>query len=140
MQGCSSLDGWTYEHGPFRVLPDGSALERFEYTWASVANMVYLEAPVGVGFSYSDNPKQDYKCNDDNTALDNLAAVEKFYELFPELKTLPNGEDRPLFLTGESYGTWAMMEGRCSAECHSFPTAFIFNSWGLCPHIGRSHC
>jgi carboxypeptidase C (cathepsin A) len=37
--------------------------------------MVYLEAPVGVGFSYSDD-SSDYNTDDDQTAADNLAAVQ----------------------------------------------------------------
>lgn len=95
--GCSSLDGLVYEHGPFRFDPtDPGKLVRFNFTWAKKSNMLYLEAPVGVGFSYSDNVA-DYNCTDDTTALDSLHAVEQFYHLFPELK--PNG----LFITGESY-------------------------------------
>ena len=85
--GCSSLDGFLYEHGPFRV--DGTTspptLQKFEYTWAKQANMIYLESPVGVGFSYSDDDA-DYKCSDDTTANDNMLAMEKFFELFPEYK------------------------------------------------------
>jgi hypothetical protein len=50
-------------------------LVRFNYTWAKVATMVYLEAPVGVGFSYSDD-SSDYNTDDDQTAADNLAAVQ----------------------------------------------------------------
>ena len=95
--GCSSLDGWAYEHGPFRINDtDPTQLYHFDYTWAGLANMLYIEAPVGVGFSYSDD-KSDYpKCNDDNTALDNLAAVEKFYQLYPE------HAKNDLWITGES--------------------------------------
>ena len=97
--GCSSLDGLVYEHGPFRI--DDSTLPptlyRFEYTWSKLANMIYLESPVGVGFSYSDNDN-DYHCTDDTTALDNFLSVEKFFELFPEYK------NNPFYITGESYG------------------------------------
>ena len=54
--GCSSLDGWAYEHGPFRINDtDPTQLYHFDYTWAGLANMLYIEAPVGVGFSYSDD-------------------------------------------------------------------------------------
>ena len=71
--GCSSLDGLIYEHGPFRLETDAKsgklAFNRFDYSWNKKANVVYLEAPVGVGFSYSDKGKEDYeKCDDDNTA------------------------------------------------------------------------
>lgn len=52
--GCSSLDGWAYEHGPFRInATDPTQLVQFDYNWNKQANMLYLEAPVGVGFSYS---------------------------------------------------------------------------------------
>ena len=63
-------------------------LERFDYGWNKRANMLYLEAPVGVGFSYSTDPTgTDYHCTDDSTAQDNLHAVEAFYTKFPELKS-----------------------------------------------------
>jgi carboxypeptidase C (cathepsin A) len=96
--GCSSLDGFFYEHGPFVInTTDYSQLLLREYRWSRVANILYLESPVGVGFSYSDNPSVDYKCNDNQTANDNLAALNTFYGLFPEY--LPN----ELYITGESY-------------------------------------
>lgn len=95
--GCSSLDGLIYEHGPFRVNPsDPTKLIRFNYTWAKLANVVYLESPVGVGFSYSDN-EADYKANDDSTALDNVAAMEAFFKAWPEWI------NNDFFITGESY-------------------------------------
>ena len=36
-----------------------------------IANMLYIEAPVGVGFSYSDD--NNYVCDDDRTAAENRA-------------------------------------------------------------------
>ena len=95
--GCSSLDGLWYEHGPFRInAANNSLLEAFEFSWSKLANVLYLEAPAGVGFSWAEDAS-DYVTNDDKNAVDNLAAMQKFYELFPELK--PGA----LFLTGESY-------------------------------------
>jgi carboxypeptidase C (cathepsin A) len=96
--GCSSLDGFIYEHGPFEVDPSNySHLLLRDYRWSSQANVLYIESPVGVGFSYSDNPAVDYNCNDDQTANDNLAAMEVFFQKFPEYV------GNPLYLTGESY-------------------------------------
>ena len=95
--GCSSLDGLVYEHGPFRInATDPTKLYRFDETWAKVGHMLYLESPLGVGYSYS-NAKADYNVDDDQTAAQNLAAVEKFFALFPELGA------RDFFITGESY-------------------------------------
>lgn len=93
--GCSSLDGFLYEHGPFRFAEGSVSLERFEYTWAKLANMVYIEQPVGVGFSYS--TEREYACTDDTAAADNLAALTSFFEKYPTLR------DRELFIFGESY-------------------------------------
>lgn len=96
--GCSSLDGLFYEHGPMRFNPQNtSELIKFEYTWAKQSNILYIEAPVGVGFSYSGNV-HDYQCTDDTTAVDNMHALEQFFQLFPDFS------DRDFYITGESYG------------------------------------
>ena len=95
--GCSSLDGFIYEHGPFRTDPtDATKLVRFDQTWASIANMLYLEAPAGVGFSYSTNPA-DYSTNDDKTAADSAEALQAFFAAFPQFVS------NEFFITGESY-------------------------------------
>jgi len=53
--GCSSMLGAVYEHGPF-VFPDGSAdFEWNNNAWNQHANVLYLESPAGVGFSYISN-------------------------------------------------------------------------------------
>ncbi|KAB1262288.1 Lysosomal protective protein [Camelus dromedarius] len=93
--GCSSLDGLLTEHGPFLVQPDGTTLEYNPYSWNLIANVLYLESPAGVGFSYSDD--KSYATNDTAVAESNFEALKDFFRLFPEYK------DNELFLTGESY-------------------------------------
>lgn len=51
--GCSSFGiGAFSENGPFRPR-GGGLLVRNDYSWNKEANMLYLESPAGVGFSYS---------------------------------------------------------------------------------------
>jgi len=94
--GASSLIGFFQELGPFRPNPDGKTLSLFEYRWNKIANIIWIEAPVGVGFSYS-NVKSDYLTNDQITAADNLKFLEGWFAKFPEYKT------NPFYITGESY-------------------------------------
>nr|XP_057911054.1 lysosomal protective protein isoform X1 [Doryrhamphus excisus] len=93
--GCSSLDGLLTEHGPFLIQDDGVTLQENPYSWNKVANMLYLESPVGVGFSYSDDKR--YATNDTEVSMVNYLALKEFFHLFPELSK------NELFLTGESY-------------------------------------
>jgi len=98
--GCSSLDGFIYEQGPFMIDdndPTHHKLVKRQYSWANLANMVYLESPVGVGFSYSDDPT-DYHTNDDKTAQDNLHAIQTFFAAYPRFMT------HKFYIAGESYG------------------------------------
>ena len=102
--GCSGLIGFMTEQGPFYPDRDGNLMPN-QYAWNKLANMVFLEQPVGVGFSYSDN-EDDYSIGDDQAAKDNLATILGFLERFPEFAKTQ------LFLTSESYGghylpTWA---------------------------------
>jgi len=94
--GFSSLDGFVYENGPFVIQPDNT-LKKRKYRWNKMVNMLYIEAPVGVGFSYSDTG--DYACSDDRTAHENKLAVEKFFEKFPEFNT----KKSKFYIFGESY-------------------------------------
>ena len=93
--GCSSMLGLFEEIGPF--VPNSKLiLERNELAWTKFANIVFVDQPVGVGYSYSKHHK-DYYSNDVLSAQDNLAFMIEFFKVFPEFK--PN----KLYLTGESY-------------------------------------
>ncbi|GAA6235362.1 lysosomal protective protein, partial [Lates japonicus] len=94
--GCSSLDGLLTEHGPFLIQDDGVTLQYNPYSWNKIANMLYLESPAGVGFSYSDD--RNYVTNDTEVSMNNYLALKEFFHLFPEFSK------NELFLTGESYG------------------------------------
>ncbi|KAL8154146.1 hypothetical protein V2J09_011906 [Rumex salicifolius] len=94
--GCSSLGvGAFSENGPFR--PKGHFLVRNEYSWNREANMLYLETPVGVGFSYANDTSSYDGVSDLVTARDNLIFLQRWFDKFPEYK------HRDLFITGESY-------------------------------------
>ncbi|KAH0893646.1 hypothetical protein HID58_056075 [Brassica napus] len=94
--GCSSLGvGAFSENGPFR--PKGSVLVKNQHSWNQEANMLYLETPVGVGFSYSTQSSSYESVNDKITARDNLVFLERWFLKFPHYL------NRSLFITGESY-------------------------------------
>ncbi|XP_071690091.1 serine carboxypeptidase-like 40 [Rutidosis leptorrhynchoides] len=97
--GCSSLAyGAMQELGPFRVNSDGKTLYRNKFAWNRAANVLFLESPAGVGFSYS-NKSSDYKNGGDkSTAADNYVFLLNWLERFPEYK------EREFYLAGESYG------------------------------------
>ncbi|KAJ4847072.1 Serine carboxypeptidase-like 45 [Turnera subulata] len=66
--GCSSLGvGAFSENGPFR--PSGQVLVKNQYSWNREANMLYLESPIGVGFSYSSNAAAYETVNDRITGM-----------------------------------------------------------------------
>ncbi|KAL8123229.1 serine carboxypeptidase-like 45 isoform X2 [Apium graveolens] len=93
--GCSSLGvGAFSENGPFR--PNGDVLVKNDYSWNSEANMLYLETPAGVGFSYSTD-SSTMTMNDEITARDNLVFMKRWFLKFPQYR------QRELFITGESY-------------------------------------
>lgn len=64
--------------------------------------MIFIEAPVGVGFSYSTNATDYTTSGDLQTAQDNYAALQSFFQKFPQYAQGTNG--RQFWLTGESYG------------------------------------
>ena len=62
-----------------------------------MANVIFLESPAGVGFSYS-NTTSDYNyTGDKSTAEDAYTFLVNWLERFPQYKT------RDFYITGESY-------------------------------------
>lgn len=88
--------GFLTEQGPFRPNKD-MTLSLNDYAWNKISNMVFIESPCGVGFSYSDD-EDDYKMDDEITAADNYALIQAFLTRFPEYSA------SSLYISSESYG------------------------------------
>ena len=76
--GCSSMLGFLQEHGPFVMEDNTTFFHANNYSWNLEANMLYIEAPAGVGFSYCEKQSE---CNftDEETSMDNLNALLSFF-------------------------------------------------------------
>ena len=101
---CAATIGAFSELGPFRT--DGyratGNITLNPTRWSRNASLLFIEAPLGIGFSYSTSSSHDYSAADDNTmAATCLAALLAFYAKFPIYHTAQSSE---LFVAGESYG------------------------------------
>ena len=90
--GCSSLGGMFTELGPF-VLDADLNVTLNPYSFNKAANIIFIEQPAGVGFSYP-----NVAANDSRTAVDTDLALRDFLKKHPELK------GRKFYVMGESYG------------------------------------
>ncbi|KAJ6860903.1 serine carboxypeptidase-like 25 [Populus alba x Populus x berolinensis] len=96
--GCSSVAyGASEEIGPFRINKTASGLYLNKFSWNSVANLLFLETPAGVGFSYSNRSSDLLDTGDVRTAMDSLEFLLGWMNRFPRYK------HREVYLTGESY-------------------------------------
>ncbi|KAJ6738115.1 CARBOXYPEPTIDASE [Salix koriyanagi] len=96
--GCSSIGyGATQEIGPFIVDTNGHGLKYNPYSWNKEANMLFLESPVGVGFSYSNTTNDYHIIGDEFTANDSYAFLHKWFLMFPSYRK------RAFYIAGESY-------------------------------------
>ncbi|RMZ89291.1 hypothetical protein DV736_g3473, partial [Chaetothyriales sp. CBS 134916] len=92
--GCSSMDGALMEVGPYRVR-EGGRLVYNEGSWDEFTNIVFVDNPVGTGFSYVNG---DGYLHELQEMADNFVIfLEKWFGLFPEF------EHDDLYFAGESY-------------------------------------
>jgi carboxypeptidase D len=92
--GCSSMDGALMELGPYRVNADGT-LRYNEGSWDEFANLLFVDNPVGTGFSYTNT--EGYLSELQQMADEFLIFMEKWFTLFPQF------EMDDLYFAGESY-------------------------------------
>jgi len=98
--GCSSLEGLLYELGPLHFSGDTDSqgipiLIKNPSSWSNTANVMFLESPAGVGFSYYVN--QSTTSNDEITSQNNYGFLLNFFAAYPEYAS------RDFYITGESY-------------------------------------
>ncbi|KAI0108162.1 alpha/beta-hydrolase [Daldinia grandis] len=92
--GCSSEDGALMEIGPYR-LKDENTLQYNNGSWNEFANLLFVDNPVGTGYSYVDT--NSFVQNLDDMASQFVTFLEKWYNLFPEY------EHDDLYIAGESF-------------------------------------
>ncbi|KAH8793652.1 Alpha/Beta hydrolase protein [Flagelloscypha sp. PMI_526] len=94
--GSSSAHGYMYEIGPCNIAsPTTTAYNPF--SWTEVANVMFLDQPAGVGYSYADSGT-DIVGTSEAAAQDCYHLLQSFFTAFPKYANLP------LHLVGESYG------------------------------------
>ncbi|GAB9477760.1 Serine carboxypeptidase 47, partial [Globisporangium polare] len=92
--GGSSMIALMNENGPCTVNSDLSTKHN-AYSWNSQANMIWLDQPIGVGYSYGAPQDADFNGTDVGENL--YWFLQGFIEKHPEF------DNRAFFLTGESY-------------------------------------
>ncbi|KAG0542700.1 hypothetical protein BDA96_02G127100 [Sorghum bicolor] len=101
-QRCSALSGLAYEIGPIRfvVEPYDGTLPRLRYdsrnSWTKVAHILFVDSPVGAGFSFSKDPK-GYYVGDISSSMQLHKFLNKWFNEHPDY--LAN----PFYIGGESY-------------------------------------
>uniref|UniRef100_A0A2C9JXK9 Carboxypeptidase n=1 Tax=Biomphalaria glabrata TaxID=6526 RepID=A0A2C9JXK9_BIOGL len=98
--GVTSMFGLFHDNGPIRLsskINESSDYEKWSESWAETFSMLYIDNPVGVGYSYSDSGEEGYRSTQDGYSGDLYEFIELFYVLFPDHK------QRELYIGGASY-------------------------------------
>jgi carboxypeptidase D len=90
--GCSSLIGLLQEHGPFLWKAGTFKPVKNPWTWRALTNIVYIEQPVGTGFS-----------SGNATEMSSEMVATSFLSWFKGFVDTFGLHGKRIFLTGESY-------------------------------------
>ena len=74
------MDGALMEIGPYRM-KDDSHLKYNDGAWDEFANLLFIDNPVGTGFSYVDSDSYDHELVE--MANHMVTFLEKYFEIFP---------------------------------------------------------
>lgn len=91
--GASSMYGLFMENGPFEVISSSEVRLRNE-TWSRKHNLLYIDNPVGTGFSFTHG---GYAKNETKVGEDLYNGLQQFFTLFPKL------QKNEFYISGESY-------------------------------------
>lgn len=100
--GATSLFSDFLETGPEKLVisptaPGGFALVEREHAWTNHANMLYVDNPIGTGFSYTNDPR-GFSTTDSEIADNLVDFLQKFLAIHTEYQTAP------FWIFCESYG------------------------------------
>ncbi|KAJ2943031.1 hypothetical protein O0L34_g15223 [Tuta absoluta] len=93
--GTSDMVSLFLGNGPLAY--ENGSIKYREYNWARQNHVVYIDNPVGVGFSFT-NDSRGYCTNQTQVGEHLYTTLSQFFAMFPELQA------NPLFISGQSYG------------------------------------
>lgn len=105
--GWPTMYGLFKENGPFLVGWDAQnakpVLLQNIYSWTENHNMLYIDNPVGTGFSFTENV-DGYPETDEQLAVELLEGLAQFMLIYPSMVAGADPAKTPVYAFGESYG------------------------------------
>ncbi|GMJ08886.1 serine carboxypeptidase-like 48 [Hibiscus trionum] len=93
--GCSSELALFYENGPFHLAKNLSLLWN-DYGWDKVSNILFVDQPIGTGFSYTSDDT-DIRHDENGVSNDLYDFLQAFFKEHPQYVK------NDFYITGESY-------------------------------------
>ncbi|XP_063306769.1 probable serine carboxypeptidase CPVL [Pelobates fuscus] len=93
--GGTSMFGLFVEHGPY-VVNQNLTLTHRNFSWTNKYSMLYIDNPIGTGFSFTDDDR-GFAVNEEDVGRDLYSALTQFFQIFPEY------QKNEFYATGESY-------------------------------------
>ncbi|KAK9663981.1 hypothetical protein RND81_14G011100 [Saponaria officinalis] len=93
--GCSSELALFYENGPFQIASNLSLVWN-DFGWDKASNLIYVDQPVGTGFSYT-SADDDIRHDENGVSNDLYDFLQEFFKAHPEYAK------NDFYITGESY-------------------------------------
>ncbi|KAJ7947871.1 Carboxypeptidase [Quillaja saponaria] len=93
--GCSSELALFYENGPFQITKNLSLVWN-DYGWDKASNLLYVDQPIGTGFSYTSD-ESDIRHDEDGVSSDLYDFLQAFFKEHPQFAK------NDFYITGESY-------------------------------------
>ncbi|KAG8997129.1 hypothetical protein FRB94_007862 [Tulasnella sp. JGI-2019a] len=130
--GCSSMIGLFQENGPCTVTSDNQT-QINPYSWNNLTNLLYIDQPVGAGFSYG----QDTINSTEAAAVPMWTALQIFFEQFPTYQSREfilatesyGGHYGPAFVTYFNQQNTLVSAGQLKAENITVSALMINNGW-----------
>jgi carboxypeptidase D len=101
--GCSSLDGFLQENGPFLWQSGTYEPQPNPFSWTNLTNMIYVDQPIGTGLSPAAPGAPAKIMNETDVA-------RQFSGFWKNFMTTFNMTGRKVYLTGESYAGVSISE------------------------------
>lgn len=127
--GCSSLTGLLGGNGPISFDGNWTKLIRNPYSWTQLGHVLYVDQPVGTGFSTASDPYPSQ--SNDKVTTDFVRWLHTFMAHFPHLQS------KQIHFMGESYAgiyvpyfTNALLEGNYSLPVNIRSMSLGDGSWG----------